>query len=211
MSLDQACAYWETAYYLLRRLLGWSDVGLGLQWWFAEGKPELGDARLTLLSRVFAADGHLETLALWAWAYGGTSQRSPEQFTGHAAWRAFQTKYADRPLSHDPFHGGSNALHLTSSTCNSLASEDGDALLLHTDKVERRATLLLNEASRWYGTLHQLGARLPDLGERSWQVEVVVRPIGWLGVFRRSRMTGEWFQGRHVVHSKGWTAYPAPS
>jgi hypothetical protein len=36
-----------------------------------------------------------------------------------------------------------------------------------------------------------------------WTVDVVVEPWGWLGTFRRSPVTGLWYQGRHGVHLAG--------
>jgi len=210
MELDEACAYWETANYLLRRLLGWRDIGLGLQWWFTEGKPELDDARLMVLKRVFDADGHLETLAMWGWVHAaydsGGEQRAPERFAGVEASKAFQEKYPGygRTLAHDPFHGGSNALHLDHSI-HDYTGQDVDAQLLSSDESKRKAVLILDDARGWHAALHNYGSRLPDLGERSWHVDVVVRPIGWLGMFRRSRVTGEWFQGKHSIHVRGWS------
>lgn len=207
MDLGQSCAYWETAYYLLRRLLGWRDIGLGLQWWFSAGKPTLDDVRLTALKRIWDDDGHLATLAMWGWVYGAYAEsggeRSPERFGDIAGWREFEA--AGRTLAHDPFHGGSNALHLGHSTIEHPA-ENIEALLLRSDEASRKAVLVVGHAAHWHAALHDRGARLPDLGERSWHVDVVVRPVGWLGTFRRSRATGEWFQGKHSTHVRGWSA-----
>ena len=49
--LPQACAYWEAAYYLLVRLIGWQpqDLGAALRWWYRAGRPTLNDPRLDLL------------------------------------------------------------------------------------------------------------------------------------------------------------------
>lgn len=60
--LHYACAYWETAVYLLYNLLGWSDPGKGLQWWYKEGKADLGDTRLQLLTQVRDSEGQLGLL-----------------------------------------------------------------------------------------------------------------------------------------------------
>jgi len=53
------------------------------------------------------------------------------------------------------------------------------------------------------GTTETRQVTLPDLGERSWHVDVFAKPAGWLGTFRRSRETGLWFQGKHSIHIKG--------
>ncbi|GAA4982423.1 hypothetical protein WHI96_12980 [Pseudonocardia tropica] len=45
-----------------------------------------------------------------------------------------------------------------------------------------RAVLLLDGCSGWYAELHRLGAELHDQpGGRSWRVDVLCRPLGWLG------------------------------
>ena len=55
----------------------------------------------------------------------------------------------------------------------------------------RRAVLMLSAYEGWYLTLSRLGATLPAREDgRSWRVNVVVRPLGWLGSYRLSRRTG---------------------
>ena len=53
------------------------------------------------------------------------------------------------------------------------------------------------------GGLAVQGTQLPPLGESSWHVDVRVRPIEFLGTYRRSRVTGLWFAGQHRYHSVG--------
>jgi hypothetical protein len=48
------------------------------------------------------------------------------------------------------------------------------------------------------------GRQLPALPDaRSWHVEVFDRRVGWLGTYRQSRVTGQWFAGKHSVHMAG--------
>lgn len=73
----------------------------------------------------------------------------------------------------------------------------------HTATDQRRAVLMLDSMVGWYAELAEQGQRLPDIGSRSWHVDVVIRPVGWLGTFRRSHLTGLWFTGSHSVHAAG--------
>lgn len=67
-----------------------------------------------------------------------------------------------------------------------------------------RATLLLESYAGWYSTLNGITEQLPPQPSgRSWQVDVVVKPLGWLGTYRQSRQSGRWFSGRHRWHQLG--------
>lgn len=55
----------------------------------------------------------------------------------------------------------------------------------------------------WFRVLIEQGNSLPDFEGASWHVEVVCKPVGSLGTFRRSRVTGLWFAGPHRLHMLG--------
>ena len=69
--------------------------------------------------------------------------------------------------------------------------------------VSDRIVLVTDGLDHWLADLHALEARLPPLGERSWRVEIFDRCVGYLGEYRRSRVTGRWFLGKHSVHLRG--------
>jgi hypothetical protein len=69
--------------------------------------------------------------------------------------------------------------------------------------TDRRAVLVVSSFPSWRRELGEFGAGLPDLGERSWRVEVFDRKVGFLGLLRKSRVSGLWFQGKHRVHAAG--------
>ena len=71
------------------------------------------------------------------------------------------------------------------------------------DNTTRRAVLIVNHLGSWRSDLQRAGEQLPELGDRSWHVEVFDRQVGNLGRYRRSRVTGNWFQGKHSVHLWG--------
>jgi hypothetical protein len=99
--------------------------------------------------------------------------------------------------------GGWDPLHLSTHLAGPLAQPTGDVTLVRTDSSRRRAVLLTDSMAGWYRALYTAGAALPDLGDRRWHVEVVVRPVGSHGVFRRSRATGIWLSGPHRYHRIG--------
>ncbi|TAJ16241.1 MAG: hypothetical protein EPO65_13615 [Dehalococcoidia bacterium] len=209
------CDYWETALYLLTFLLGWSNPAAGLRWWYAEGRPT-DDLRLAVLDRLWRFEGQLDLLAAWLLTLGGPSMgmmrivpptsswpagsvpreeiealAKPFSTTGKPVWRGFS-----------PYGEDYNGLHLGYS--DAAGNSHGEAgLLLRGSEAERLAVLVLAGAPGWYYWLHKQGTELPDLGERSWHLDVMVRPIGWLGTFRKSRETGLWFQGKHSLHLRG--------
>jgi hypothetical protein len=54
----------------------------------------------------------------------------------------------------------------------------------------------------WYSELWRLGADRTKDG-RSIRADVIVKPIGWLGEYRRSTVTGSYFRGHHRYHVMG--------
>src|SRR6478752_1546477 len=58
-ALSTATAYWSSLLYLLLYSMGWARPDRGLRWWYDAGKPT-DDARLRLISDVWAADGQLD-------------------------------------------------------------------------------------------------------------------------------------------------------
>jgi hypothetical protein len=115
-------------------------------------------------------------------------------------WRQF--KRQGKRFSYDPFYGGANPLHLDAGCCL-----EGIArlppLAQYADNATRRATLFVGEFPTWRDALETFGNTLPPDSQRSWHVDVFDRWVGYLGMFRRSRVTGRWFQGKHSVHMRG--------
>lgn len=213
----EAANYWETAVHLLYLLLGWADPGKGLQAWYRAGRPTT-DARLRFLRDVYDSQGQLGLLARHLWERGGphheqvlsecsqrewlATSRHSEEFLGSEWLRELETTFPVGRLRRDPYHGGTNPLHLW----HSVDPHDGLARpesAMHLMPSDRRAVLTLDRATGWYRALCERGADLPFLGDRSWHVDVVVKPLGWMGTFRQSRTTRLWFQGRHMVHMMG--------
>ena len=67
----------------------------------------------------------------------------------------------------------------------------------------KRNGALFDNMIGWYRGLSDAEGYLPKLKNRSWYIDVFVKPVGWLGTYRRSRVTKLWFSGRHRFHTPG--------
>lgn len=213
-SLGDAIRYWAPALDLLVYRLGWLDPVVGLDRWRDAGEPVL-DVPTLVLRRIYYEDGQLDLLHAWlltgraaVWAgqvaetVGAFSPviRAPQPPDPHVV------ATAEERSMNNPLTGGSDPLHLGSHITVPVAThhEHDGAEMFRSSEDQRRAVLVLDSAAGWFAQLAGWGHDLPDLGDRSWHVEVVVRPAGSFGIFRRSRRTGMWFQGRHRSHQLGW-------
>lgn len=214
------CAYWETCVYLMTALLGWSNPANGLLWFYRNGMDDGGDPRLRLLREVWNSHGQLDLLAAWLWRDAdcfppvgnlpGVRVGQPAHGTqlepSDGWWREFNAVklpalHARHP--HNPLEGGTNALHLGHSFQVFTPEPGAGGYLVAGAKDDGKAVLTLDRAAGWYGDLATVGAMLPPLQGKSWFIDVTVKPVGWLGAFRRSHLTGLWFLGRHSTHLAG--------
>lgn len=209
-TLEDFQLYWKTLYYLLHALMGWERIGDGLAWWYSSGRNARGDARLELVNAIWDDDGQLDYFAGHCWrgglGFGHPDELSPAEMAKSSPWRDEdwwrQFKRQGRRFSYDPFYGGSNPLHLDAGCC--LGGSSGlPPLARCADNATRRATLVVGEFLTWRDALETFGNTLPPDSQRSWHVDVFDRWVGHLGLFRRSRVSGRWFQGKHSVHMRG--------
>jgi len=200
------CAYWEPLYYLVNSILGWTDLGKGLAWWYTNGQSDHGDTRLAIMKEIWNTDRQIDFFAAWAWQDGRDdftleNAAQTSAFRNEDWWREFRRR--GKPNSYDPFHGGTNALHLGHSEW-AWAAGDATPESLHADIEKRHAVLITKDFATWRGALLNAGRMLPPLAhDRSWHVDVFDRKAGWLGTYRQSRVTGRWFAGKHSVHMAG--------
>lgn len=205
-ALHGSCAYWEPLYYLLKSILGWRDLGRGLAWWYANGRP-VEDLRLRLMQAIWDSDGQLAYFAAWAFQadrenFSLDAAASTSAFNDEDWWRDFRR--LGRRYRSDPFHGGTNPLHLGHSDFGFNADVEIAPAALHMEQAARRAVLVTKDFLTWREELATAGRQLPPLAnERSWHVDVFDKRVGWLGTYRRSRVTGRWFAGMHSVHMVG--------
>lgn len=218
--LDQACAHWGALHYALSSLLGWADVGRGLAWWYAAGQPVDDSPVLAQVQRVWGVDDLIDYYAAWSWRPPDVGYPSPQSagIDGgpSPAWLAQHSRWPNdnwwrnfvrrgQVHRHDPFYGGTDPLHLAAH-----AGPPGDAPsaapLTYIVVEQRRAVLVTGGLDHWLADLIRLQDQLPSVGERSWRVEVFDRATGYLGEYRRSRVTGRWFTGKHSIHLRGHSA-----
>lgn len=217
-SLEDACASWGALHYAFNCLLGWRDIPKGLAWWYRTGKTVEESEVLALIHDVWGRDDLIDYYAAWSWKPVSKGWMFPQEFSNLGEpspselaktsrwpdenwWRAFVRRGAIH--HHDPFYGGSDALHLRAHTGREelVPSEDP---LIHLDASRRRGVLVTDALSHWLADLEALGPKLPSLGDRSWRVEVFDRRVGFLGEYRKSRVTGRWFRGKHSIHEQGF-------
>lgn len=208
-SLDDACGGWEALHYLLRQLVGWRDPGAGLAWWYRSGKPMHDSRALQLVAEVWGRGDRLDEYAAWCWTHGNFAPASESSetlarnsaFSDEGWWRAFRGRR--RSTTPSPFGGGYNPLHLGRSDDFGLDESPLEASQLYVQPSARAAVLIVSGLRSWRAELKRASQMLPALGERSWRVEVFDRQVGFLGLYRESRVTGRWFLGKHSVHLHG--------
>ena len=211
--------YWEGAYHLVTLAMGWTNPLKGMRSWYEAGKP-VEEPVLKLLADVYDCDNQLDNLYVHLWnAYNRTGEawwvrlpgiqigdeitRSRESIDNNII-ESVRNKFAqDKRLAwpYAPTEAGWNPLHLGHVL---YATKTGTpATLATTAHEDRAAVVLCHDPKTWYGDLCMAAHNLPDLGEQSWYVDVVVKRWGWMGTFRRSRETGLWFLGKHSTHMMG--------
>ena len=207
-TLDQACAVWETLHYLLCDILGWRSPGIGLAWWYASGKPVFDSPHLRMVRELWDRDQQLDYYAAWSFRQSGEyspqCSLTPQHLAEYSSYHdeEWWTEFLRRPIPdrHNAFYGGTNPLHLGHSKW--FGEETGESQL-YIQASSRSAVLIVNSIGCWKHELLDAGDKLPDIGDRSWHIEIFDRQTGYLGLFRRSRISGLWFQGKHSVHLRG--------
>jgi hypothetical protein len=205
--------YWYPLVHMSRYSLGWARVDKGLWWWHEQGKPR-DDPRLRILADIYDADGYLDGFCAWLWkGQGGVpSTYEFEQFgwrhTGDEIpadpqWIETQLRLLRQSGLPGTSEGSWDPLHLSGHTHLPLGGRQGGFFHLHSDLDDRRAVVVFDNMLGWYRGLSDVESYLPKLKGQSWYIEVFVKPVGWLGTYRRSRTTGLWFSGRHRFHVPG--------
>jgi hypothetical protein len=98
----------------------------------------------------------------------------------------------------------SDPLHLDHGLSPVWSTARGGSASLTRSAIGPNCTLVLEAYAGWYRTLSEIGGALePYPDGRSWRIDVVVKPIGWLGTFRQSRVSHRWFSGPHRWHQLG--------
>lgn len=203
-----AVGYFAALQSFLTYSFGWTRHDKGLIWWCDAGMPT-EDPRFALIREVWVEDGLLDSYIDWC--------------TTHPVMNALE-EYADHPDHRPPDLSlewrrrlPGEVAGLDSTSPYGMHLEYGDhirgpseasgrtgARLLGADQDARTATLIAETVTGWYAAMVEHGERLPPLTNgHSWRIDVFVKPIGFVGTYRRSRLTGLWFSGRHAFHVVG--------
>lgn len=208
-------AWFTPAMHLLAYAVGWPRLDLGASWWQRSGFPTdepalavvsdmLGDRRDELIAWILTSWAARDLATVIADATETTVPTAIRPSIDQA-WLATVESVARPDGPYAP--GNGDSLHLSTHGSAPIweSGSPSRATWLVGPPAERRAVLVVDSYLGWYRTLARLGASLPGLpGDRSWRVDVVCTPVGHLGTYRRSRLTGRWFSTRHRVHQEGW-------
>jgi hypothetical protein len=201
--------YWTALQSFLTYSFGWTRHDRGLRWWYESGKP-VGDPRFALIDAVWERDGNLLRYAEWchdrlAWfdhqaiAVWTDYDPTPDALPSEWALRLKRARDDEHASMHSPY--GKHLENGDHASWPTHAPHTGSLTIV--DAAQRAATYTSDTVSGWYRGLAELGVGLPPLTNASWRVDVYVRSIGFLGTYRRSRVTGLWFSGPHRFHFVG--------
>lgn len=203
-------AWFTPAVHLLAYSVSWPSLGLGAARWISLTSATV-DRRLRLVEEMVG--DRLDELLAWLvtsdWpvslASAVASAAGAEPHAPSVAVDANWLQRVERATNGwSPYGGGSDPMHLAVHSMAPAEEPKVDGLMAQGDG--RSVLLVVDEYAGWYSALCRQGGALPPRTDgRSWRVDVVCRPIGWLGNFRRSRVTGRWFAGGHAVHMMGWS------
>lgn len=211
-AVEPWCSF-ASALELLAYGTGWTRLDLGTRAWREQGYGPISPV-LTLVGEILA--DRLDELT--AWLCTSELAGHVEVSIGHAvgvsppglrreapAWALDLVQRLEGTDEQDPISGGTDPLHLSSHATAPIddASTPG-TVYLAPDAHPPEAALHLASYRGWYRELARVGDALPpDPSGRSWRVSVVCEPVGHLGTFRRSRVSGRWFRDRHGIHEMG--------
>lgn len=232
VAFTHGLGYFASLQSFLTYSFGWTRHDLGLLWWYDNGCP-VNDPRFALLKAVWDADGMLLRYLAWCveqvavssspgWHAGPLLPWAAEMNDApgllsdewrrrlareeHAARaQALHTSPWGMHLEHGDHIGAPSGWDWAGHGASGAPRELADAArLVGVDSSTRRGIFVSDYVGGWYAALADLGSKLPQLPKgRNWRINVFVKPIGYLGEYRRSRTTGLWFAGQHRFHTVG--------
>lgn len=183
---------WGPLLPLLHFHLGWEHVGAGLARWSATGFDHLNDRTLTVVHDQWGTDG-LRRAAEWSGGFHALEMPAP-----------LMKRQEHLPGVGYPPAGLHLEAHWQAARPYAEPDKDGDGDYERRELGKGRLLLIFPKYGGWYRGLEEVGGRLSPLPDgRSWRVGVAIAPIGFVGTFRKSRVSGKWFTGRHKAHSLG--------
>lgn len=213
-------AYWAPLLHLLCFGLGWSRADLGLARWLERGAPT-EDPLLRVVDRWW---GRERVLDFVAWA---ATNETVIGFGSRIAETGGYRRFDEAPLP-DRYHeqrrkpawqavwaGGTDPLHTVGHSAVPVTYPDeGDETPFNpvphmegayaaTDPAAVPRMVIVTDTYRaWYALFWHYRPERGGNG-RSIRTDLVCKPVGWLGEYRFSTVTGAWFRGHHRWHVLG--------
>lgn len=205
-------AYWESLLFLLVHSFGWRSPAHGLKWWHEAGRP-CDDDRFALIEQTWLADGFLRWFEAWvqnwnfnsrAWAIESLEVDNSHLLVSRAEIERLQQ--VEGQLGWRILPPEADSLHLTMH----VQGNSGNTELILDRDGGPRGVLFVERIGCFREVLDRDAELQGDHPSgRSWRIDVICKQIGWLGTYRRSRVTGYWFAGKHSIHMAGHPAEQA--
>lgn len=207
--------YWNPLLHLVLGPLGWADPGLGAERWLAADLPVVCNATRVLwewwgedvraLSAMQDSRGTPGRAASEIEDALRIEPRTPQALPGSLI-------KASPPSWISLMAGGDDPLHLGAHAVAALVGRAGyddqtrrfESPSIAFDDEQGSGALVLPAYVGWYRQLHETGERLERQRGIGLRLDVVVRPIGWLGTYERSKTTGRWYACSHDTHLLGF-------
>lgn len=202
--------YWNPLLHLLLGPLGWADPCMGASRWLAADMPVTCPA--TRLLREWWGD---DVRALEARSPAGLAAADIEDsldLQALAPRRGRDSFIKMAPGSWMPLvEGGLDPLHLGAHAVAVMLGRPGyheqpnylGEPQLAFDTNRRAGALLIPTYTGWYRQLHEAAAHLESEHGPDFSIDITVRPIGWLGTYRRSPASGRWHASTERTHLMG--------
>jgi hypothetical protein len=199
-SHDSEVAWWTPLFHLTLLGLGWSHPFVGLARWHEMGRPT-EETILQVIARWWGP--HLHEILGWAYAgHAYVNQHLPISKVG-----PIPEHECERLLS--PYRQWAGALGPDTDSMHAMhhppfemhPSGMNSARYRFAGASPERDVLVCDAYTDWPSRLRETPGQGADRQNR--RVEVVVRPLGWLGTYRQSTQTGRWFRGQHRWHVLG--------
>lgn len=205
-TLPDRAAWWSPVLHLTGYGLGWAQPQAGLARWLEMGHPT-EDPILKTIGRWWGPE--LEELIAWGFSQDLTMDLGSQTLASKTPERLRRDfmNLTETPQWQLTWGGGSDPLHLADHAASATQWEPKELPIVSCDDSQEppTATLVQDSYPGWYRSLEAAEAlTAPTRTGRSRRVDVVIRRMGWLGTYRRSRQTGLWFRGRHQWHELGY-------
>ncbi len=202
--------YWTPLPHLALGPLGWSDPAIGAARWILMGMPET-TPELSLLAQVWGSNA----LMYFSHPQMDWVPQSEEilgfqpRTTGRRISHIFQAPESARAFS------GCGELHIQIHLQWQMCGQESQEVFRDPACIKsagsRKAFLELDAMTGWHRQLRIAGDKTADeLGEPRLEITVIAPPVGNLGTFKRSRLTGLWYSGSHEAHILGHSKLNGP-